>query len=70
MFHEIESERDLTSIGCLAGQFQIDVRAIERTAAKLNMVPAWRLNSVPYYDGGQVQQLAASLADRVTTRSK
>ena len=70
MFHEIRPEHDLVSIGALACQIQIGVRELERTAAELQIVPAWRLNQIPHFDGTQAAQLIEALADRVANRSK
>jgi hypothetical protein len=53
--------QDFTSIGCLAGQIQRSVRAIETAATKIGLAPALRLNNVPHFDAGQIERLIAEL---------
>ncbi len=55
------AERDFVSIGQLAAHLQQPVRAIERAAERLGIVPAMRLNLVAHFDANQVQQLTAEL---------
>jgi hypothetical protein len=59
----IEATRDFTSIGQLAAHIQRPVRAIETAAIDLGIVPAIRLNHVPYFDGRQVERLTESLRE-------
>ena len=56
-----DATKDFVSIGCLAGQLQRPVRAIEQAAKALQIDPALRLNGVAHFDGGQVERLAEAL---------
>jgi hypothetical protein len=58
----VEAAHDLLAIGQLAAHLQCSVRSIERAADKLRIVPALRLNLVPYFDADQVSTLTAELA--------
>lgn len=62
MQFQFPREHDLLSIGSLAGHLQISLRAIERAATELQIVPAKRIDMVPYFDGGQVELLTDYLS--------
>lgn len=66
MTAQISPERDLVSIGCLAAQLQQSVRAIERATIDLSIMPAMRINSVPHFDGAQVEQIRTKLQSEKT----
>ena len=55
----VDAARDFVSIGQLSAHLQRSVRAIEQAAHKLGLMPALRLNGVPHFDAGQVEQLTA-----------
>ena len=52
-----DSKHDFTSIGQLAAHLQRPVRAIERAALSIGLVPSLRLNNIPHFDAEQVQKL-------------
>ena len=58
------ADRDFVSVGQLAAHIQKPVRRIEAAAEQLRLKPAMRLNGVPYFDGGQVEQLTAKLKEQ------
>ncbi len=56
--------RDLTSIGCLAGQMQRSVRSIEQAASRAGIKPAMRIDRVPHYTAAQVERIIAALGGK------
>ena len=64
----VKAARDFFSIGQLAAHFQISVRAIEKAAGELGIVPAMRINLVSHFDGQQVEALRAHLEPRIPER--
>jgi hypothetical protein len=60
----VASEKDFVSIGQLAAHAQKPVRDIEQAAEDLQLQPALRLNSVPYFSGDQVERLTKHLRDQ------
>lgn len=54
---------DLLSIDRLCQLFRCTIRRIETAAARDEIVPAWRLNGISYFDADQVERLRELLAN-------
>ena len=59
--------KDYVSIGQLASQLRVTVRAIEHAADKLNLAPACRINYIVHYDGEQCERLTAEISKGIKT---
>lgn len=60
----VDSHKDLTAVGRLAGRLGCDVDALLAAAERLNLEPALRVDRVVYFDRQQAALLAKHLSQK------
>jgi hypothetical protein len=57
----IDPAKDLTAVGRLASQFNLDVDALLELAERLEIEPAMRIDRVVFFDRAQVTRIRAEI---------
>ena len=60
----VAPSHDYVSIGTLASQLRVTVREIERTAERLKLPAACRINYIVHFDGEQCEVLTKEIRNK------